>query len=79
MSTGTHETRSLQGAMMPYGFVLYKEGDGPGGFNTLMAYHPQSDTLFIGYTNEFGHFDEVDTLMADVMSAALPRQLTNQH
>ena len=36
-----------------------------------MAYHPASDTIFIGYTNEFGDFDEVNTLMMDVMSKAI--------
>ncbi len=45
---GNQMTRTLQGAATPFGFVLFKEGDGPGGFNTLMAYHPASDTIFIG-------------------------------
>jgi CubicO group peptidase (beta-lactamase class C family) len=71
---GKHKTRALQGAATPFGVVLFKEGDGPGGFNTLMAYHPSSDTIFIGFTNEFGNFDEVDTLMMDVMSTAIPQQ-----
>jgi CubicO group peptidase (beta-lactamase class C family) len=69
---GKPKTRALQGAVTPFGFVLFKEGDGPGGFNTLMAFHPKSDTIFIGFTNEFGNFDEVDTLMMDVMSTAIP-------
>jgi D-alanyl-D-alanine carboxypeptidase len=69
---GKPKTRALQGTVTSFGFVLYKEGDGPGGFNTLMAYHPSSDTIFIGFTNEFGNFDEVDTLMTDVMSTAIP-------
>jgi D-alanyl-D-alanine carboxypeptidase len=68
---GKRKTRALQGAATPFGFVLFKEGDGPGGFNTLMAYHPSSDTIFIGFTNEFGNFDEVDTLLMDVMSTAV--------
>jgi D-alanyl-D-alanine carboxypeptidase len=69
---GKPKTRALQGAATPFGFVLFKEGDGPGGFNTLMAFHPSSDTIFIGFTNEFGNFDEVDTLMMDVMRTAIP-------
>jgi hypothetical protein len=69
---GKQKTRALQGAAAPFGFILFKEGDGPGGFNTLMAYHPGSDTIFIGFTNEFGNFDEVDTLMMDVMSTTIP-------
>jgi D-alanyl-D-alanine carboxypeptidase len=71
---GKPKTRTLQGAMTPFGVVVFKEGDGPGGFNTLMAYHPRSDTIFLGFTNEFGNFDEVDTLMMDVMSTAIPPQ-----
>jgi hypothetical protein len=67
---GKHETRALQGAATPFGFVLFKEGDGPGGFNTLMAFHPRTDTIFIGFTNEFGNFDGVDTMM-DIMSTAI--------
>lgn len=68
---GKHKTRALQGAMTKFGLVLYKEGDGPGGFTTLMAFHPKSNVIFIGFTNEFGGFDEVDALMTDVMSAAV--------
>ena len=71
---GKHRTRTLQGAATPFGVVLFKEGDGPGGFNTLMAYHPSSDTIFIGFTNEFGNFDEVDTMLMDVMSTAISPQ-----
>ena len=71
---GKPRTRTLQGAATPFGVVLFKEGDGPGGFNTLMAYHPSSDTIFIGFTNEFGNFDEVDTMLMDVMSTAISPQ-----
>jgi D-alanyl-D-alanine carboxypeptidase len=71
---GKPKTRALQGAVTPFGIVLFKEGDGPGGFNTLMAFHPKSDTIFIGFTNEFGDFNEVDTLMMDVMSTVIPPQ-----
>jgi D-alanyl-D-alanine carboxypeptidase len=71
-ATGQSKTRALQGTATPFGFVLFKEGDGPGGFNTLMAFHPSSDTIFIGYTNEFGNFDEVETLMLNVMSTVVP-------
>lgn len=65
---GKTKTRTLQGAMTKFGLVLYKEGDGPGGFNTLMAFHPKTGLIFIGFTNEFGRFDEVDALMTEVMS-----------
>jgi D-alanyl-D-alanine carboxypeptidase len=68
---GTRRIGTLQGAMTQFGLVLYKEGDGPGGFNTLMAYHPRSGTLFLGYTNQFGDFDEVEFMLTDVMGAAV--------
>ena len=37
-----------------------------------MAYHPGSGTLFLGYTNQFGDFDEVEFMLTDVMGAAVP-------
>jgi D-alanyl-D-alanine carboxypeptidase len=74
---GKPKTRALQGAVMPFGIVLFKEGDGAGGFNTLMAFHPRSDTIFIGFTNEFGNFDEVD-LMMDVMSKVIPPEMADR-
>ncbi len=67
----TRRLATLQGAMTQFGLVLYKEGDGPGGFNTLMACHPGSGTLFLGYTNQFGDFDEVEVMLTDVMRAAV--------
>jgi len=51
----------------PYGTLLYKEGDGEGGVNTLMAYFPARDEIFVGFSNSFGHFDEVDFMMDDVI------------
>jgi D-alanyl-D-alanine carboxypeptidase len=69
---GKQKTRALQAAATPFGLVLFKEGDGPGGFNTLMAFHPGTGTLFLGFTNQFGDFNEVDVMMTDLMSAAVP-------
>jgi hypothetical protein len=37
-----------------------------------MAFHPETGTLFIGFTNQFGDFNEVDVMMTDLMSAAVP-------
>jgi hypothetical protein len=36
-----------------------------------MAYHPRSGTIFLGYTNQFGDFDEVEIMLTDVMRAAV--------
>jgi D-alanyl-D-alanine carboxypeptidase len=68
---GKQKTRALQAAATPFGLVLFKAGDGPGGFNTLMAFHPRTGAIFLGFTNQFGDFDEVDVMMADLMSAAV--------
>jgi len=67
---GTARVWTLQAIRQPWGVALYKEGDSPGGVNTLMAYHPASDTIFVGFANSFGHFDEVDFLF-DVFGEAL--------
>ena len=58
---------ALQAIHKPYGILVYKEGDGPGGVNTLMAYRPSTDEIFIGFINCFGYFSEVDFLMDDVI------------
>lgn len=58
---------ALQSAHKSFGVIVYKEGDGPGGVNTLMAYDPATDRIFLGFTNIFGYFDEVDFMMDDVM------------
>jgi D-alanyl-D-alanine carboxypeptidase len=58
---------ALQAIHKPYGVLVYKEGDGPGGVNTLMAYRPATDEIFIGFTNSFGYFNEVDFMMDDVI------------
>lgn len=67
VAVGKQKTRTLQGAATSFGLVLFKEGDGPGGFNTLMAYHPGTASIFLGFTNQFGAFDEVDVMMTDIM------------
>ena len=51
----------------PWGVLVHKEGDGPGGVNTLVAYCPATDEVFLGFTKTFGHFDEVDFMIDDVI------------
>jgi D-alanyl-D-alanine carboxypeptidase len=58
---------ALQAVRKKYGVLVYKEGDGPGGVNTLMAYRPGTDEIFVGFINSFGYFSEVDFLMDDVI------------
>ncbi|HKS55736.1 MAG TPA: serine hydrolase domain-containing protein [Steroidobacteraceae bacterium] len=70
-AVGKQKTRALEARTTAFGLVLFKSGDGPGGFNTLMAYHVESGTIFLGFTNQFGDFDEVDVMMTDLMGAAV--------
>jgi hypothetical protein len=35
-----------------------------------MAYHVESGTIFLGFTNQFGDCNEVDVMMTDLMGAA---------
>jgi len=71
IAIGKQKTRALEAAATPFGLVMFKSGDGPGGFNTLMAFHPKTGTIFLGFTNQFGDFDEVDVMMNELMSAAV--------
>ena len=61
-----HRIWTLQAMHKPYGVVIYKEGDGPG-VNTLMAYLPQQNEIFIGFSNSFGYFDEVHFMLDQVV------------
>ena len=62
---GKSRVRALQSIRKPCGVLVYKEGDGPGGFNALMAYSPDRDQIFVGFVNVFGNFDEVERFMDD--------------
>jgi D-alanyl-D-alanine carboxypeptidase len=68
---GKKRVWAMQAIHEPFGVLVYKEGDGPGGVNTLMAYNPAADDIFLGFTNIFGYFNEVDFLMNEVI-AKLP-------
>ncbi len=63
---GQKRVWAMQAIHKRYGVLVYKEGDGPGGVNTLMAYNPSTNEIFLGFTNIFGYFNEVDFLMDDV-------------
>ena len=64
---GTKRVWAMQAIRKPYGVLVYKEGDGPGGVNTLMAYNPSTDEIFLGFVNIFGYFNEVDFMMDEVI------------
>ncbi len=63
---------TLQSVRKPYGVLVYKEGDGPGGVNTLMAFHPASGDIFVSFTNIFGYFNENDFIMNEVIGKLEP-------
>jgi D-alanyl-D-alanine carboxypeptidase len=64
---GTKRVWAMQAIHKRYGVLVYKEGDGPGGVNTLMAYNLTKNEIFLGFTNIFGYFNEVDFLMDEVI------------
>jgi hypothetical protein len=71
MAIGKQRTFTLQAVRKPYGVLLYKEGDGPG-CNTLMAYRSATGQIYLGFTNSFGYFDEIDFMMDNVIGKLHP-------
>lgn len=59
----------------PYGVLFTSLGDGPGGMNTMLAYHPKTKSIVIAFTNIFGNFDEHDFFMDDLMPLILKEQI----
>jgi D-alanyl-D-alanine carboxypeptidase len=45
-----------------YGVLFMAEGDGPGGGNTLLAYHPVTGTIIVGHINIFGLWTEKESI-----------------
>ena len=39
-----------------FGILFSSNGDGPAGINITLGYHPNSDTVVVGFTNIFGLF-----------------------
>lgn len=68
---GKRRELALQAIHKRYGVLIFKEGDGPGGVNTLMAHLPAKDEIFVGFINSFGNFNEVDFMMDDVIASIL--------
>lgn len=65
---GKHRIWTLQSMRGPSGVLIYKEGDGPGGTNALMAYSSARDEVYIGFINSFGFFDEVEFMINEVIA-----------
>lgn len=50
-----------------YGVLYSSLGDGPGGMNVMLNYHPQSESIIIAFTNVFGNWDELDFMMDEIV------------
>jgi len=55
----------------PYGVLYTSLGDGAGGMNTMLAYHPKSESIIVAYTNIFGNFDEHDYFMDTIIPSLI--------
>ena len=54
-----------------YGILYTSLGDGPAGINTMLAYHPESETIIVSYTNVFGYFYEHDFFIDEIVPKIL--------
>jgi D-alanyl-D-alanine carboxypeptidase len=53
--------------LKPYGVLYTSLGDGPGGINSMLAFHPESDVLVVVFTNIFGNFNEHDFFIDELV------------
>lgn len=68
VEVNTDRTRAMQSVRKPFGVVIDKQGDGPGGATAIMGYVPARDRIFIGFVNRFGgDFDHIDFLLDEVV------------
>lgn len=51
----------------PYGIIFTSLGDGGAGINSILAFHPQSKSIIVGFINVFGHFNEHDFFMDQII------------
>lgn len=54
-----------------YGVLYTSLGDGPGGINTVLAYHPKTNVIVVAFANIFGGFDEHDFFMDEIIPPIL--------
>lgn len=64
-----------------YGVLYTSLGDGGGGMNTMLAYHPESKTIVVAYANIFGNFDEhdffIDVIIPKVLLSSKKKSIEN--
>ena len=54
-----------------YGVLYTSLGDGGGGINTMLAYHPKSETIVVAFVNIFGNFNEHDFFMDEIIPSVI--------
>lgn len=69
LAVDEQRTWALQSMHRPFGMLVCKQGDGPGGETAIMAYRPEIDEIYVAFTNSFGHFDESDFLIDGVIGS----------
>lgn len=56
---------------MKYGILYLSLGDGPGGVNTMLAYHQERKSIVVAFVNVFGQFDEHDYFINELLPVIL--------
>jgi D-alanyl-D-alanine carboxypeptidase len=64
---GAERLGVLRAYSKPYGTVIAAEGDGPGGSNTLLAYHPETGVVVVALTNVHGLWFENEFFLDEVV------------
>ena len=70
---GTERLGVLRAYRKPYGVLITAEGDGPGGVVSLLAWHPETETVIVAFTNIFGMWDEAEFMQDEVVAAIIER------
>lgn len=65
---GTERLAALRAYRKPYGVVVTVEGDGPGGSNSLLAYHPATGVVVAALTNVHGLGFENEFFLDEVVA-----------
>ena len=71
---GSEAQRTTSAYRRADGILVTAEGDGPGGSNTLLAYHPGSDTIIVALTNIFGLWSESDFFLDRCVTVILAEE-----
>ena len=67
----TERVWALRAYRKPCGLVIAAEGDGPGGSNSVLAYHPQTGVVVVTLTNVHGLWFESEFFLDEVVAEAV--------